>query len=431
MFFIVYRGQAKKEEKAAFRVAYSKLRDLRSILSQVPFLALTATATTKTRNQFQKQLGMKNPHTIVRTPDRKNIKIVVQRVKDMTCLDTFVTDLGHLGLGMPKTVVYCKSVKECAEVFAYFDAQLGEAGYISSSSMSSKTQLFCMYFHDTLEEKKQDIAKDLIAEAGHFRVIIATNALGLGVNMRGVDLVVHYGCPRDLEDYMQEIGRAGRSGAPAQALMMYKPLHLLGSSSEMKEYVKDSSTCRRMIIANHFKPKEEHLGISPAHNCCDVCAADCQCGDANSHVVKTKELEHLKVPVRTMDDDTKELLTVMLKELEEQMHHRKLAFGTRIWATMLSDKVIEHAVFIDSMDYIALNLPVICPDLAFKLYCLIKEVFDEEYEIETDVYADDAFNNGNVVFLSLLDGLHDSDFEEDIVECVTANDENVAWSTDD
>ena len=60
----------------------------------------------------------------------------------------------------------------------------------------------------------------------------------------------------------------------------------------------DSSICRRMIIANHFKPKEEHLAISPAHNCYDVCAADCKCGDANSHVVKTKELEHLTVPVQ-------------------------------------------------------------------------------------------------------------------------------------
>ncbi len=146
-----YRGKLKKGEKQAFRAAYSKLHDLRSTVMKVPILALTATATTKTRVQFQRQLGMKKPHVIVRTPDRSNITISVEKVQDSSCFDKLLDELRQNGILTPKTIIYCKTVRDCTDLFTRFDQVLGNSAFVSGLE---GVRLFAMYFHDTLPDKK-------------------------------------------------------------------------------------------------------------------------------------------------------------------------------------------------------------------------------------------------------------------------------------
>jgi len=402
-------------------MAYSKLHNLRSTVLNVPFLALTATATSKTRLQFQRQLGMKKPHVIVRTPDRSNITITVEKVQDASCFDKLLDDLRINGKRTQKTIVYCKTVRECTDLFGHFDQVLGRSGLVSGSR---GVRLFAMYFHDTLPDKKALIESDLTLDDGNYRVIFATNALGLGVNMKSVNRVFHYGCPRDFEDYVQEIGRAGRSGEEATAQMYFKVTHMLGITPEMKDYVKGSTMCRRKQIASHFQSGGNVFNeSSPLHKCCDICAASCDCGD--THQTTAAVSSDTKLPVRSVTEEYLELLTDTLGELKEKFSKRTMVFGVPLWSDCLVNSVLEHAQFIDSVDYIALNLPVISPYLAQELFFVVKEVFDEEYEHISQVHGD-----CNSMFYSFLDDLTDSDFEEDLFDVVEAQDENEELSVE-
>lgn len=230
-------------------MAYNNLKDLRRHLPTVPFLALTATATVSTRLAFQRQLGMKKPYVITRTPNRDNITLTVKRVSDMLCFDGLINALRIEQQHLCRRIIYCKTVNDCSLLFSYFEKQLGDKGYVGYHC--SRNRLFAMYFHDTLEAKKEEILNDLLMSNGHFRVVIATNALGMGVNIPTLTYILHFGPPRQMEDYMQEIGRAGRSGQRSTAVLYYKPIHLLGCSADMKMFVK-SSECRRLELEKHF-----------------------------------------------------------------------------------------------------------------------------------------------------------------------------------
>ena len=121
-----------------------------------------------------------------------------------------------------------------------------------------------MFFHDTLPHKKQEII-DLLSFTGHFRIVIATSALGMGINMCDLHHVYHFGPPRDLEDYMQEIGRAGRSGDQVHAIFLFKWIHLLGCSEEMKSFVLKNDQCLRKILEEHSKSSENRVTLQPLH----------------------------------------------------------------------------------------------------------------------------------------------------------------------
>ena len=91
---------------------------MRSYLPEVPVLALTATASRKSRTSFQRLLGMTNVNSIVRNPDRQNIYLAISKVKDSNCILPYVEELRTKQLSMPRTVIYCKSVKDCTDIYS-------------------------------------------------------------------------------------------------------------------------------------------------------------------------------------------------------------------------------------------------------------------------------------------------------------------------
>jgi ATP-dependent DNA helicase RecQ len=422
-------GQAdKKKDKKIFRVAYGKLRDLRSYVPGVPYLALTATASVKTRLRFQKHLGLKSPHLIIKTPDRPNIKMSVRHVTDASCMDFVIDDLAATQLQCPRTIIYCKTIKDCTELYARFDKLLDKNGY-TSATMNSKSRLFCMYFHDTLESKKRYILEDLLKDHGHYRVVIATNALGMGVDIKNANRIIHFGPPRDIEDYMQEMGRAGRTGADAEALLFYKSLHLLGSSDEMRTFVKNDTTCRRQILIGHFVNSDECIRPNIAHQCCDICEQTCDCGE--EHEVHQAEIP--KEPIRTVEEEDKELLMEVISVLKGQVGNQCHAFGVPVWAPSLTDEILAHCAYMDSLDYVALHLPVMHPQLAVEIYRAVCEVFDEDfrYDESEQEYVQQMSGCNNEHFIeSLLSSIDPSDLDFPDCDWADAFDEDTCIDMD-
>ena len=164
-------------------------------------LALTATATPRVREDIEKMLGMKNPKSYVDGFDRENIFFKVERgvTPDMYIADYLKKHSKKSG------IVYAATRKEVDSLYEY----LGKVRGISVGK-----------YHAGMSEAERKEMQEAYQE-DRVRVMVATNAFGLGIDKSNVRFVIHRNIPKDLESYYQEAGRAGRDGAPAEAILIF------------------------------------------------------------------------------------------------------------------------------------------------------------------------------------------------------------------
>ncbi|HZY25631.1 MAG TPA: ATP-dependent DNA helicase RecQ [Bacteroidales bacterium] len=185
-----------------FRPSYLKIASLRDHISEkVPFLALTASATPQVVEDIMKKLAFRGKNVLKTSFDRKNISYLVRKVEEK---GTYLvkTILRSKGSG----IVYVRSRKRCKEV-----AELLVANGISAD-----------FYHAGLSDELRD-KKQASWTTGETRVIIATNAFGMGIDKSEVRFVIHWDIPDSIESYFQESGRAGRDGKQAFAVLLYSP----------------------------------------------------------------------------------------------------------------------------------------------------------------------------------------------------------------
>ena len=167
----------------------------------------------------------------------------------------------------------------CLQVFAQYQYELGERSYYAPGSPHlSEYRLFGMFHADTSHHNKDVILQSLLHPDGVVRVVFATVALGMGVNLKGVNTIIHYGAPRSVEDYFQESGRGGRSGEDAVSTVYWKPHNCPISKNPVtlrereliavRRYLENTELCRRRWLLDHFDVK---VGTA-VQQCCDVCS---------------------------------------------------------------------------------------------------------------------------------------------------------------
>ena len=185
-----------------FRPSYLKIASLRDHISdKVPFLALTASATPQVIDDIMKKLAFREKNVLRTSFERKNISYLVRNVEDK---GTYLikTLLKVKGSG----IVYVRSRKRCKEV-----AELLVANGISAD-----------FYHAGLTDELRD-KKQASWTIGETRVIVATNAFGMGIDKSEVRFVIHWDIPDSIENYFQESGRSGRDGKPAFSVLLYSP----------------------------------------------------------------------------------------------------------------------------------------------------------------------------------------------------------------
>lgn len=190
----------------AFRPDYERLGEVLAELSPTRLLALTATAGPAVRAEILRSLRMSRAHVEVAAIDRPNIHLAVRRAtREADRRQAMLAALRQPG----QSIVYAPTRQRVERLTAMLaQAGLEVAGY-----------------HAGMSAAQRQAAQDRFA-SGRLPVVVATSAFGLGVDLPAIRRVVHAGLPRSLEAYYQEVGRAGRDGEAAEALLLHAPSDL-------------------------------------------------------------------------------------------------------------------------------------------------------------------------------------------------------------
>lgn len=256
-----------------FRPDYMRLDELRA-LTPAPAIALTATATPRVVEEIGKRLGLRTP-TLVRGDFRRpNLRFVVRHPSSGAQRQILLrAELDAAGLRSRKSpgraIVYCSTRKTVDTVAK----GLRRDGYPVGHYHAGRTAL-------ARERAQQSFL------AGRTKILVATNAFGMGIDMPDVRVIVHYQTPGSVEAYYQEAGRAGRDGEPSRCVMFFGAADMvtqrrLASSSdggvvqqrhraealERIESYANETRCRQVVMCEHFTGTDEHAACGD----CDVC----------------------------------------------------------------------------------------------------------------------------------------------------------------
>jgi ATP-dependent DNA helicase RecQ len=246
-----------------FRPEYRKLSQLRSLFPKVPLMALTATATTRVREDIVKLLELREPRCFVASFNRPNLTYrVIAKNKPSSQVVAFLR--AH---PRESGIVYCQSRKSSERL----------AEHLENNGIRARP------YHAGLTARARNENQELFLR-DEVRVVCATIAFGMGINKPNVRFVIHYDLPKNVEGYYQETGRAGRDGLPAECVLLYNP----GDTAKQMRFIDEkppeeqqiareqlrqivhyaeTSGCRRGELLLYFGE------VSPVEKCggCDNC----------------------------------------------------------------------------------------------------------------------------------------------------------------
>jgi ATP-dependent DNA helicase RecQ len=246
-----------------FRPEYRQLAQLRELFPKVPFMALTATATTRVREDIVTHLKLREPKCYVASFNRPNLTYrVIPKNKPYDQLLAFLR-------ARPKDggIVYCQSRKTTERV----------AANLTEDGVKAKP------YHAGLTPKERTEHQELFLR-DDVRVICATIAFGMGINKPNVRFVVHYDLPKNIEGYYQETGRAGRDGLPSECVLFFSAGDVVKQSGFIDEkpdpreqqiaraqlqqmvHYAECAGCRRKELLAYFGEEFSGTGILPVNS---------------------------------------------------------------------------------------------------------------------------------------------------------------------
>lgn len=248
-----------------FRKSYTKLGIFKQWVPDIPIIALTATASKKVRDDICQTLCLKDPHIIIGSFDRPNLYIqITQKTKNIEkdisgILNKFKNEY---------VIIYCKTRDDTDNI----------------TQIVNKIGVKCLAYHAGLSNKERENAHNQFI-SGDIKLIVATVAFGMGINKSCVRCLIHYGCPKNIEDYYQCIGRAGRDGLPSECHLFYSNKDFIQNKlflseiidEQFKKYQEEqikniekyvfTTDCRRILLLKSFDQNYDKLNCNNCDNC--------------------------------------------------------------------------------------------------------------------------------------------------------------------
>ncbi|XP_050751560.1 bifunctional 3'-5' exonuclease/ATP-dependent helicase WRN isoform X1 [Gymnogyps californianus] len=268
-----------------FRNSFRSLGSLKKALPSVPIVALTATASPSIREDIVSCLNLKNPQVTCTSFDRPNLYLEVgqQSGNILRDLKQFLTRKGSTSAYEFEgpTIIYCPSRKATEQVVSeLIKLNVACGAYHAGMGIKQRRETHHQFMRDEIQ------------------CVVATVAFGMGINKADIRMVIHYGAPKEMESYYQEIGRAGRDGLPASCHVLWTAADLVFNRHLLSEIRNEkfllyklkmlakietylvSNSCRRKIILSHFEDKQLRKvssGIMGTEQCCDNCRSRASC----------------------------------------------------------------------------------------------------------------------------------------------------------
>jgi len=311
-----------------FRPDFMLLAELRDVaeLVDVPMIALTATATPVVMKEIETRLGLRKA-LIVRTGfDRPNLSFAVRAIRtENVRTEVVLEELDRAKIrgrgGRGRAIIYCSTRKVTERVAK----ALRSSGVRATHYHAGRTKL--------ARERAQSAF-----EMGRTRVLVATNAFGMGIDLPDVRLIVHFQTPGSVEAYYQEAGRAGRDGDPAHCLLFFGLADLAtqrrlaersttGAAQEQRrddaiaeiERYATQEQCRHQALVSHFTGQVDE----PECGRCDVCLGEVV--DAEAAVGRGRA----KVAIEALPDEAKDTIVSAVDRLSRPVGRRNLAQALR------------------------------------------------------------------------------------------------------
>ena len=256
-----------------FRPSYFKIAEIRDIVgdeakrrkgdgTRIPILALTATATPDVVDDIQERLAFREKNVLRKSFHRPNLSYVVRQTNKKA------DEIVHILSKVPgSAIVYVRNRKRCQELAVYLQENGISSDYyhagLSSKERSAKQEAWKKFKGESLETKGEGT-----------RIIVATNAFGMGIDKPDVRMVIHHDLPDTIEAYFQEAGRAGRDEQRAFAVLLYDPSQ-------------DKAKARKRV-ADNYPPKE--FVVDVYHKTCDFLGVGAGSGLGHTFMLPINDL---------------------------------------------------------------------------------------------------------------------------------------------
>jgi ATP-dependent DNA helicase RecQ len=235
-----------------FRPAYLKIADIRQLLPGVPVIALTATATPEVVKDIQERLQFRQENVFRMSFERKNLAYIVRHTEDKE------GEMLHILQRVNgSSIVYTRNRKKTKEI----------------ALLLNRNHITATFYHAGLSDETKDLRQKAWLK-GEYRVMVATNAFGMGIDKPDVRLVIHADVPDSPEAYFQEAGRAGRDGMKAYAVLLFCPRDKITLKQRISDTFPEKDYIRKVYEDINFyyqMAMGDGLGCTFAFNLDEFC----------------------------------------------------------------------------------------------------------------------------------------------------------------